>query len=97
MRLAKKRSTSGLIALSPLETRNHDGIVFHPAFVAGSPSEAAATGRWLIDMRCATSSSRSAQKVSLKSAWSMYNSGPPAAPTASYGVGRAVDASMAGE
>src|ERR1700683_676021 len=64
IRCAMNRSASGEIALSCSETRNQDGLVFHPAAVAFSWSAATASGRWVANMTSATSTGTSAQNVS---------------------------------
>src|SRR5215469_4551667 len=96
IRLAMNRSASGGMALSCSDTRNQDGLVFQPASVAFSVSAAAASGRCVANMMSATSTGTSAQNVSLNPSFPMYRSGPPAAPTAGYGVGAAVVASIDG-
>src|SRR5579863_4218302 len=96
MRSAMKRSASGGIALSCSETRNQEGLDFHPAAVAFSVSAATDSGRWVANMTSATSTGTSAQNVSRNCALAMYRSGPPGAPGASYGVGPEVLASIEG-
>ena len=64
IRWAMNRSASGGMALSCSETRNQDGLDFHPAAVAFSLSAAAASGRWVANMTSATSTGTSAQNVS---------------------------------
>src|SRR5579862_8073799 len=96
MRLAMKRSQSGGMALSFSETMYHVGSSLQPALVAFSVRAAALSGRWLTAMGAATSSGKSAQKVSWNSESLMKRSGPPGAPGASYGLGTLVDASRAG-
>ena len=82
IRWAMNLSASGDMALSCSDTRNQDGLVFHPASVAFSVSAASASGRCVANITSATSTGTSAQNVSLNRSLPTYRSGPCAAPTA---------------
>ena len=82
IRLAMNLSASGGMALSCSDTRNQDGLFFHPASVAFSVSAASESGRCVANMTSATSTGTSAQNVSLKPSLLMYRSGPCGAPGA---------------
>src|SRR5712671_3534136 len=59
MRLAKKRSSSGAMAWSSVETMYHDGLVFHAAPDTWAANADALMGPWTAAARRASDSGRS--------------------------------------